>query len=618
MRASVVAETAGVPTVSIVCEGFRRQALATGRGLGLDDLPLAVLRGHVDTQSHDEMIELFREHTIEQIVRGLTEAHDVDDQVSAEPSALEVVASGGIDDIHRLFLDRGWTDGSPFVPPTIARVQALLDGTGHDPFRVIGQARPSGRDITVWSVAVNAVMAGLEQRHLPVVLALAEVLANPQYGVEHSGNTTGADALVVVSGPSIAELGFNSEGGALRDGTHANTAVGRWLRLYLRNVCGFTTAEHDKATFGNSTRVVLAEHEATLASIGWPTLATDLGCHARHRHGRRRPHERRSDRRQRVRQLARRGPAVPRQRTRPRDRLGTHPRVRPRASLVPSAAGDLATAGPAVRTPRMEQGRRAPRPCGSEARAAGVAPGRRSSASGANLTAGRRTLVRSWWRSACCPKVFAESRRPGPPGADRGRPERAPGSPWPATPTAPTPTRTVERRPRTATGRPRRSTVGCRSTSPAGSTAPTSAAEPRPPSSAGSPGCHVPTDHLAARDHWHPRHRASGPGCHALTDHLAARDHWHPRHRASGPGCHALTDDLETRDHWHPDHSAPNSWVPVSAHRRRSAGDRGTQNVRRGPARADVLLDSTPIQRLVTTARAADRCVASCTRRSDA
>jgi hypothetical protein len=278
MRASVVAETAGVPTVSIVCEGFRRQALATGRGLGLDDLPLAVLRGHVDTQSHDEMIELFREHTIEQIVRGLTEAHDVDDQVSAEPSALEVVASGGIDDIHRLFLDRGWTDGSPFVPPTIARVQALLDGTGHDPFRVIGQARPSGRDITVWSVAVNAVMAGLEQRHLPVVLALAEVLANPQYGVEHSGNTTGADALVVVSGPSIAELGFNSEGGALREGTHANTAVGRWLRLYLRNVCGFTTAEHDKATFGNSTRVVLAEHEATLASIGWPTLATDLGA----------------------------------------------------------------------------------------------------------------------------------------------------------------------------------------------------------------------------------------------------------------------------------------------------------------------------------------------------
>lgn len=280
MRASVAAELAGVPTVSIVCEGFQRQALATGRGLGLDDLPLAVLQGHVDTQSHEEMIERFRAHTIDQIVRGLTEVRDVDDRASAEPSALDVVVTGGIDDVHREFLARGWTDGSPFVPPTVERVQAYLDGTGHDPFRVIGQAKPSGRDMTVWSVAVNAVMAGCDRAHLPVLLAMADVLANPQYGVEHSGNTTGADALVVVSGPSIAELGFNSEGGALREGAHANTSVGRWLRLYLRNVCGFTTAEHDKATFGNSSRVVLAEHEPTLQAIGWSSLAEDLGAAA--------------------------------------------------------------------------------------------------------------------------------------------------------------------------------------------------------------------------------------------------------------------------------------------------------------------------------------------------
>jgi hypothetical protein len=278
MRASVIAENAGVPTVSIVCEGFQRQALATGRGLGLDDLPLAVLRGHVDTQSHDEMIALFREHTVAQIVSGLTESNgDGDDAGTFEPTALEIVASGSLDDVQRVFRERGWTDGSPIVPPTLERVQAFLDGTGHDPFRVIGQARPSGRDMTVWSVAVNTVMAGCDQRHFPVLLAMTDVLANPAYGVEHSGNTTGADALVVLSGPSIAGLGFNSEGGALREGTHANTAVARWLRLYLRNVCGFTTGEHDKATFGNSARVVLAEHEPTLAAIGWPSLAVDLG-----------------------------------------------------------------------------------------------------------------------------------------------------------------------------------------------------------------------------------------------------------------------------------------------------------------------------------------------------
>ncbi|MEZ5248729.1 MAG: hypothetical protein R2713_05780 [Ilumatobacteraceae bacterium] len=159
-------------------------------------------------------------------------------------------------------------------------------------------------------MAVNAVMAGLEQRHLPVVLALAEVLANPQYGVEHSGNTTGADALVVVSGPSIAELGFHSEAGALREGVHANTAVGRWLRLYLRNVRlhrrrtrqGHVRQQHPR----RARRTRADAHIDRLARTRHRSRRD-----ARRRHGRGRPDERRADRRQRVRQLTRRGAAVP-------------------------------------------------------------------------------------------------------------------------------------------------------------------------------------------------------------------------------------------------------------------------------------------------------------------
>lgn len=281
MRASVAAEAAGVPTVSLVCGGFERQALATARGLGFDSMKLAVLRGHVDTQSAEEMIELFLAHTVDEVVAGLVAGADDQadaDAVVEEPSALEIAVRGSIDEINRVFLERGWTDGHPVLPPTIERVRAFIDPTGHDPFRVIGTARPSGRDMTVWSIGVNAVMAGCTSDQLPVLLAMAEILAEPSYGAVHSGNTTGADALVVVSGPSMAELGFNSEAGAMREGAHANTAIARWLRLYLRNVCGFTAAEHDKATFGNASRIVLAEHEPTLAEIGWPTLAEDLGA----------------------------------------------------------------------------------------------------------------------------------------------------------------------------------------------------------------------------------------------------------------------------------------------------------------------------------------------------
>ncbi len=261
--------------MSLVCEGFERQAVATGRGLGVDAMRLAVLAGHVDAQSHEMMVQSFLQRTVDEIVAGLTVPATDATMPAAEPSALDIVATGSIGDVFEFFDNRGWCDGLPFIPPTQSAVESFIAPSGHDPWRVIGVARPSGRDITVWSVAVNAVMAGCRPEHLPVLLAAAEILAGDQYGVEHSGNTTGADALMIVDGPSISELGFNSGQGVLREGTRANSTVGRWLRLYLRNVFGFTADQHDKATFGNSMKMVLAEDRQCLAEIGWPSVAED-------------------------------------------------------------------------------------------------------------------------------------------------------------------------------------------------------------------------------------------------------------------------------------------------------------------------------------------------------
>jgi Phosphotransferase enzyme family len=278
----MAAEVAGVPSVSIVCAGFERQAQATARGHGFDHLALAVTDGHVDAQSDGELIERFTASTVNQIIAGLTGGMGESPAAGAaeEPGALDTVASGSIDEINQFFVARGWSEGLPVIPPTRERVAAFLAPSGHDPWRSLGTAKSSGRDLTVWSVAVNAVMAGCDPRHLPILLAAAEILADPAYGAEHSGNTTGADALIILDGPSAAELGFNAGPGALREGAAANTSVGRWLRLYLRNVFDFTAEEHDKATFGNSTRVVLTEDAATLAEIGWAPLSADFGFEA--------------------------------------------------------------------------------------------------------------------------------------------------------------------------------------------------------------------------------------------------------------------------------------------------------------------------------------------------
>ena len=279
-----------MPSVSLVCESFDGQAEATARGHGYEHLPVAVTVGHVDAQSVAEMTANFVNHTVDAIVEGLTGqsaacngtngAASPGDRDTGDPATVNpysTALSGSVDEINDAFAERGWSDGLPIVPPTRDRVERFLAGAGLDPQQSLGLARTTGRNMTVWSVATNAVMAGCQPAHLPVLLAAARILADPHYGAEHSGNTTGADALMILDGPRAPELGFNSGVGALRDGVRANTSVGRWLRLYQRNVFGFTAAEHDKSTFGNSFRVVLCEDHATLTDIGWDPVSAEFG-----------------------------------------------------------------------------------------------------------------------------------------------------------------------------------------------------------------------------------------------------------------------------------------------------------------------------------------------------
>ncbi len=278
LRASVTAESIGIPSVSMVCEGFVSQAAATAKGLGFPGASLAVISGHVDSQRADDMIALFIANTVDAVIAGLV-ASDAQQpaELMHEPLPRDTVCSGSAAFISQTFADNGWSDGLPIIVPTIERVEDFIAHTPMHADDLFGIARPSGRELSVWSVAVNGVMAGCRPEHMPVLVALAEVIADPSYGVQHSGNTTGADALIVINGRNKTHLGFNHGQGALRDGYQANTSVGRWWRLYLRNVCGFTAGEHDKATFGNTFKVVLSEDEAVLAEIGWAPFSTRLG-----------------------------------------------------------------------------------------------------------------------------------------------------------------------------------------------------------------------------------------------------------------------------------------------------------------------------------------------------
>jgi hypothetical protein len=279
LRASVAAEAAGIPSSTLVCESFMTLAKAASQGLGYPNAAVAPVRGHPGLQSREVLQQNIHEFTLNGVIDNLLRM-PAQKSVGGEPGARDIVCSGSFEEVNEYFLAHEYSDGLPVVPPTIAKVEAFLQYTDRQPDDVLGVLLPDNRAATVWSIAVNGVMAGCRPEYMPVLIAAVEAMADHDYGVEHSGNTPGGENLIVLNGPIIKALGFNYTQGVMRDGFQANTTVGRFWRLYLRNVAGFLPHKNDKATFGNTWRVVVAENEDVVAKLGWPSHSAEFGFSA--------------------------------------------------------------------------------------------------------------------------------------------------------------------------------------------------------------------------------------------------------------------------------------------------------------------------------------------------
>jgi hypothetical protein len=276
LRASEACERGGFPTSSLVCEGFLGQAAATSVGLGMPNMPVALIPGHPGAQSLEELRANVRSVTTAHVIENLLK-QPTEHRLEPEPSARDIVFRGTFEEVNAHFYEREWSDGLPIVPPTVEKIEEFLSFTDRAAEESLGILLPENRAATIWAVAANGVMAGCRPEYMPILVALIEAMADPTYGVEHSGNTPGSDTLIVLNGPIIKDLKFNYTQGVLREGFMANTSVGRFWRLALRNMAGFLPHKNDKATFGNTFRVVLAENEDALAKIGWPPNSVDMG-----------------------------------------------------------------------------------------------------------------------------------------------------------------------------------------------------------------------------------------------------------------------------------------------------------------------------------------------------
>ncbi len=167
------------------------------------------------------------------------------------------------ENLCRLFLESGWTDGAPIVLPTEERVARMLTGTAADPGEVVGRMtvtiHQQQLEYTVEKVAVNAVMAGAGPEHLPVILALASS-GEPSM----PSSTTSFGRMAVVNGPIREEIGLNSGLGALSPFNHANTVIGRAWTLLTINLADARPGETFMGSTGNTmnyNNMLIAENE---------------------------------------------------------------------------------------------------------------------------------------------------------------------------------------------------------------------------------------------------------------------------------------------------------------------------------------------------------------------
>ena len=175
------------------------------------------------------------------------------------------------------FIERGWTDGLPIIPPTVDRVNVFLEQTRKSRNEVVGYEPVKERTVTVEKVAINSVMAGCKPEYFPIVLAAMEAVLEPKFNPHGmTASTMGSAVLTVVSGPIAREVGLNGSTSVFGPGHRANATIGRAIRLCLINATGSRSGEIDKATLGHAGKYTWCITENSESSP-WTTLGEDRG-----------------------------------------------------------------------------------------------------------------------------------------------------------------------------------------------------------------------------------------------------------------------------------------------------------------------------------------------------
>jgi hypothetical protein len=179
-----------------------------------------------------------------------------------------------------LCFGRRWTDGLPVVPPTPGAVERIIAYLQRDPAEIVAIIPPRDGVATIEAIAINCVMAGCKPEYVPFVIAAVEAMQDEGFNLNGVQTTTHSCApLVMVSGPAVKRLGFNTRECALGHGCRASATIGRAVRLILWNIGGGYPGEPCKTTHGHPGYFSFCVAEDA-ESNPWEPLHVGRGFHA--------------------------------------------------------------------------------------------------------------------------------------------------------------------------------------------------------------------------------------------------------------------------------------------------------------------------------------------------
>lgn len=156
----------------------------------------------------------------------------------------------GWEDAQQILTDAELSDGLPLVPPTRRRLEAMVAGVANRS-ESRGMLPPMFGELTADAVAYQCVIAGAQPAELPVVLAAAEAILEPDFNILGIATTTGSACVALcVHGPIARKLGVNAGTNCIGPGNRANATMGRALQLVIRNIGGARSDVGDMATMG--------------------------------------------------------------------------------------------------------------------------------------------------------------------------------------------------------------------------------------------------------------------------------------------------------------------------------------------------------------------------------